>query len=378
MECPGSVTLAKEMAPADDYVEAPEYRTHGTSAHAVATECLHNGCDTWELSEQAFEGHMASELDLDHIQSYVDYCRSITKEGDEFWIEHAIGQLVDQRPHPSFYGTVDYATLSPFLLHVIDFKYGAGVSISPINNPQCMYYAYGLILDIQRTADHRLDPQFPVRITIVQPRVPGEKTERVWDTTVEDILKWGREVLLPKMREADILDNFKAGDHCRFCPAKLACPLLKGMFAVAATIDTKWIKGADGASLGQEYALISAAKKYIKAVEEETYARLMTGWNGDGIVKLVQQKANRVWKDGAIDIMQMTFGDLAMTEPQLKSPAQLEALGEQAKEVVKEWAYSPNTGLTVALSADKRVGVKVETPANTFAHIIAGIEGENP
>lgn len=377
MECSGSVTLAKEMEPADDYSDDPSYRSEGTAAHAVATECLLNGCDTWEVANEIFNGYIASVLDLDHIQTYVDHCRSVTKDADESWIEHSIGEKVEDRPHPAFFGTADYAVLSATDLNVVDFKYGAGVSVSPVENPQCLYYAYGVLLDIKRAGEHRLDPEFPVRISIVQPRVAGEASIRPWNTTVGAVFKWAREILLPKMFEAEKTTVFKAGDHCRFCPAKVACPLLKGMFAVASAVNTRWLKDANWYSLGQEYAMIGAVKKYIKAVEEETYNRLMAGRPVDG-TKLVQQRANRVWKDGALETLDMIFGALAMTEPQFKSPAQLEALGEQAKEYVKEWAYIPQTGFTVALADDKRAEVKVDTPGETFAHFISGSNGENP
>ena len=59
-----------------------------------------------------------------------------------------------------------------------------------------------------------------------------------------------------------------------------------------------------------------------------------------------------------LDAIKSRFGAAAFSTPELKTPAQLAELGPAAKEFVKEYAYMPVTGLTVALTEDKRVGIK--------------------
>ncbi len=248
-------------------------------------------------------------------------------------------------------------------LHIVDFKYGAGVIVPPKRNKQCMYYAYGILLDIER-AHEALDRDFPVKITIVQPRTFEEDPIKIWDTTAGEIFDWAREELLPKMRDPGTA--LVAGEHCRFCPAKIACPLLKGMFQVAATINTKWVKEAHSVGLGQEWLQIAPVKMYIKAVEEEAYNRLNAGVDVTG-VKLVNKKANRVWKPGAKEAIIKNFGDLAMTAPELKSPAQVAELGATASDMAKEWAYVPTTGYTVVAADDPKPGIKMKTAQETFA-----------
>lgn len=405
MACTGSVTLARTLGTNDDFSN-PEYRVGGTAAHEVASLCLKTDTDAWEHGELMYSlktgmlfDHPAeecdkplapvSDLELECIQEYVDHCRAIRDRAHALcededpklacareFIEHPIGEYEAHRPHPAFYGTVDYAMLTHEWLELADFKFGAGVSVDPENNPQVMYYAYGILLDIQRTRD--IDPDFPVTIAIIQPRMWEEEPKKPWKTTAGEIIEWGRETLIPAMKLAESETKFQAGEHCRFCPAKTICPLLRGMFRVAATVNSSWLKDADPKMLAQEWQQIAPVKMYIKAVESETLGRMMLSQDLGDSIKLVHKRSDRVFKPEGIPIIKKTFGTLAFTEPELKSPAEIEKLGPDAKKLVKEWAYAPDTGLTVALASDKKPGVKVTAPAETFAHILAGMKGEEP
>lgn len=367
MNCGGSVELAKVMETFDDYEIEPEYRVEGSAAHDLAAACIEKECDAWEILDQEFQGVPIDKIDLPAVQTYVDYCHASTQEDDKVLYEHPIGEVEDDRPHPSFYGTVDYAAFNKERLHVIDFKYGAGILVEPTRNPQCMYYAYGILRDIERKYPDFDFSEYKVKITIVQPRTFEEKSEKIWDTNAQEIMDWAREELLPKMR--NLGNAYVAGEHCRFCPAKLACPLLKGMFQIAATINKDWVKGAHPVGLGQEWLMTKPVKMYIKAIETEVYGRLMQGVNVEG-TKLVQQKANRVWKDEALAVMLKKYGQLAMTEPELKSPAQVEELGSAAKADVAEYAFTPATGYTVDAATSSKAGIKMKTADETFASYV--------
>ncbi len=45
----------------------------------------------------------------------------------------------------------------------------------------------------------------------------------------------------------------------------------------------------------------------------------------------------------------------------------IDALGPDGKKITREWAYTPESGYTVALEDDKRPGVKVQTTTEVFA-----------
>lgn len=381
MNCTGSVALTAALSVTDDdgAIE-PSYRVEGSAAHELVSLCLMTGTELWEHADKEFCGVPVSKLDLPAIQTYITLCRTLDDEAKQKWIEHGIGEKMVDRPHPYFFGTVDYAVLYADRLALADFKYGAGVVVDAEENPQVMYYAWGLILELPDLPD-----DFRVDIYICQPRAYGESPIKHWATTAGFIREWGRDVLIPAMkRAAKQLEpdadggTFAAGEHCRFCPAKLACPLLQGMFAVAAKGNTAFLKGAPAPSLFQEWRQIAAVKKYIKAVEDETMARLLAGADGGDAVKLVNKKANRVWKPEALEKLTEALGDQIWNEREMKSPPEVEDLGQSAALLVKEYAYTPQTGYTVAPAESKLPKVKVENAASTFAHFAAASTGENP
>jgi Protein of unknown function (DUF2800) len=70
----------------------------------------------------------------------------------------------------------------------------------------------------------------------------------------------------------------------------------------------------------------------------------------------VQKKANRVWRKEAEFFLYEEYGDAAYNTS-LKTPAMMEDLPD-GKKFAAQYAYSPDAGLTLAPSSDKRVEVK--------------------
>jgi hypothetical protein len=161
-------------------------------------------------------------------------------------------------------------------------------------------------------------------------------------------------------------DSLYAGKHCRFCPAKLICPIMKGLFAAACLADPKAVGELHDTYLGRDYGKIAAVEQYIRALKEETLRRWMTGEHEIPGTKLVAKKANRVWKPAAPEVIKARLGDAAMEPAELKSPAQVEKMGPDAAALAKEWAYTPQTGLTVAGADDKRAAVKVQKASDVL------------
>ncbi len=368
MNCPGSAILLKELnLPQTD---EPEYRALGIAAHEAGEHCLREGIDTWEIVGEKFHDQEVGQDMAGAVQTYLDFVRPLTKlEGATFMIEARIGKNPAQRPHPDFYGTVDFACYGQEFLDVVDYKHGEGIVVEPEENEQMMYYAYGIIWErIATGAQVRSDRV--VRLTIVQPRAFHlDGPIRTWETTVGEIVHWAEDVLMPAMSAAEIDNDFNAGSWCRFCPAKLFCPLLSGIFGAAAKAVPEAIPNFGAKRLGLEYQQRDAVKFYMKALEDEVLRRNNIGHTVPG-TKLVQKQAKRVWKEGALEVVRDTLGAEAFTSPELKSPAEIEKVGPTAKALVKEYAYTPNTGLTVALDSDRRGAVKVERSEDVFAHMI--------
>jgi hypothetical protein len=209
------------------------------------------------------------------------------------------------------------------------------------------YYAFGVIDEMERGGAYTLRDDLEVELTIVQPRAfHQEGPIRSWSTTVGEIKLWVHTVLVPAMNNAEFDQTLDAGPWCRFCPAKLVCPLLTSLFRAACVSNPKEVINYSLESLGRSWQYARAVKFYLKALEDETYRRLNNGDTMEGMAKLVPKKANRVWKPEAAPKAKALFGEEAVTKPELKSPAELEKIGPKAKEFAKEYAYMPSTGHT--------------------------------
>jgi hypothetical protein len=78
-----------------------------------------------------------------------------------------------------------------------------------------------------------------------------------------------------------------------------------------------------------------------------------------------------------VEAVRKRFGDAGFTAPEIKSPAQLEAIGSQeAKDFVKEYAYMPVTGLTVVPASDRKAAVTVATVKERFKGALEKLAAE--
>lgn len=364
MNCPGSVTLLSHLG--EDISDEPDYRREGVAGHEAAAHALEQypGLDAWELVGMGFNATpMTPEL-CDPLQIYLDYCRSLT---GEYYVEYPISSPV----HDNFYGTLDFGCLGE-TLEIVDLKMGQGVMVEIEDNPQLKYYAFGLIDGIERNGRRGFPDDMEVGLTICQPRgFHSDGPIRRWPTTVGAIKAWVHDTLVPAMHATEYDQTLTVGEWCRFCPAKLVCPMLTSLFEAACKANAAHLPDTSDEALGRSFTLAAGVKHYIKALELEAYNRAMRGHAIPG-GKLVHKKANRVWKDGAVDMFKERFGDDAWNEPEFKTPAQMEKV-PAAKELVREFAYTPTSGLTFVLETATGSAVQVTAPAERFA----GVDTEN-
>lgn len=356
MNCPGSVALLKrlDLPPSDE----PEYRSRGVAAHALLADCLEAQKDAWEQIGAKYDQVVIDDEIERAVQEAIDFIRPRMEGYTGGWgVEEKV-----HRPelHPDMFGTIDvwgYCD-EEATLDIIDYKNGAGVVVDVEWNVQLLYYA-----------KMKLD-QFPacrtVVLTIIQPNAfHPAGTIRSWDISAEAVHEWAENELIPHMNRVEMDGKLDAGEWCRFCPAKLICPLLVSLFGAAAKADIKEVKYISNESLGRSYQYVQAVEMYIKAMKDEVLRLNMRGKLVAG-TKLVAKRANRVFKAGAEEKLVAALGENAYTKPALKSPPQIELLGHEAKLLVAEWAYTPQTGLTVARENDKRPAVKIASATEAW------------
>jgi hypothetical protein len=132
--------------------------------------------------------------------------------GAQLYIE----QRLDFSPWvPGGFGTGDAVIVSSQTLEVCDLKYGKGVPVSAIENPQARLYGLGAINVFGTLYDFDT-----IRNTIIQPRLDSISEETL---TRADLLDWG-ESIKPIAQEAwEGKGEFTTGEHCKFCAARAIC-----------------------------------------------------------------------------------------------------------------------------------------------------------
>jgi hypothetical protein len=351
MDCPGSVTLSRGY-------EDPEsdFAALGTAAHALAAHCLEQKCDAWTTIGRDFDGFVADKDMADAVQVYLDAIRIEHPDRDQgnSWIER---KFHCPSVHEFFYGTCDFCYLGEDELHVWDYKHGAGVVVEVQNNPQLMYYAVGALTELELW--YKVGR---VVLHVGQPRgFHSDGPVRSWSITVEALAEWQTEVLVPAMDRALVSRDTASGEHCRFCPVRFAaCPQheadMQRMQELMQEIDEKGgAPEATNEQIGEFLTLFEIAKIRQKAYRETGFKRAQGGHPIPGW-KLGKARSNRVWKDDVEPAAKKAFGKAAYTVPELKSPAQIDAL-PKGKAFTSQHAYKPDAGMTLIPADDSRADV---------------------
>lgn len=318
--------------------ESTPYSEEGTIAHEIAALILSGRAGTfkgsqkhynallskWEATADKFyEDHpdmSGSFADmLFHAENYADYIQDQFPLNDKY--ELGIEEKRDiEEFAPGCWGTTDARVWTPDVLYVNDYKYGAGKMVSAYRNKQGMIYALGQLIKMQDAG------WYPgkVVISIIQPRVYDEPG--VFEIDAQDLLDWGYDYLQPRAVLAIKGEgSFKAGSHCQFCPARLACrEFMEHMRDVEGIMDERMMGPED---LAHVLAIGSVVAKWVKDVTEDAARRMQSGERIKGF-KLVAGQSRRqfISESEVLDVLagQGIYDD-AFQEPKLLSLTEIEA-----------------------------------------------------
>lgn len=238
MTCPGSYALceAAEAGPSSSFAVA------GTIAHALAERCL---ADPAYVPEDALDethqlqGHEVI-VDAEMVRTvhvYLEAVRRRARPGCVVRHETRVNLAnwwIGQAPPPTpMFGTADTWIFDPWTrrLSVVDFKYGSGVYVAVQDNPQLLYYAAGVVLQIPELVRD-------IELVVVQPRARGQEPVRADVLDLLDLRLWIDNQLKPavaRVQEADA--ELVTGTHCRFCAARPTCPAYADRAQAAARAD---------------------------------------------------------------------------------------------------------------------------------------------
>ena len=220
MSCPPSARLEEQFSDSDS-----EYAAEGTLAHSLAETILRY--NNSEISKKAFSTRfnkikadpMYNQEMQDYIEDYTQRIWEIANEVKSFCPDARV--LFEQRLDfseyvPEGFGWGDVVIVADDLVNVIDLKYGKGVGVSAKENPQLRLYGLGAYLEHSMLYDIRR-----IQMTIIQPRLENISVEEL---TAEELLDWADREVRPKAAQAYAGEGeFKVGDHCRFCKARVTC-----------------------------------------------------------------------------------------------------------------------------------------------------------
>jgi hypothetical protein len=381
LNCPGSVPLSEGLPS-----KASEYAIQGTAAHSVLEQCQRLDMSPWD-----FVGETIT-VDEDGVLEAIEVTEEMA-EAVSVFLSHIEGmppgamieKFMTSAEFPGLQGTADYLLSTGkgkrSALYLKDYKHGAGVAVSAEGNKQLLTYAV-LAFEV-------MGPHESVHISIIQPRSQDDEGPKVktWSLSKSIVLEHKERIAeayrLAHEAKAAPLAYLQPGDHCRWCPAKVACPKLHQLAIADAKADFSFPNPADMARERVLFwlSLAPVMADWLKAIEAHAKSLAEQGEQIPGF-KLVQSMGNRRWhgepEDIADSLIKAGFDATAMYEPrELKSPAQMEKAypkasgmkAKQAKDIIANLTVRPTIGTRLVPDSDKRDELIKDSPETDFARI---------
>lgn len=357
MECTPSARLQQKFPD-----QSSEYSREGTLAHDLG-ELLLKLALGWVSKKKAKDDiAIIKDHELYQPEMYeymVGYREFILEQWSEAQAESRDAQIFLEEPvtYDNYaeegFATPDNVIVSPKKLRVNDLKYGKGVRVSAIGNPQIRIYGLGVHNKFRNKFDYD-----QVQLSIYQPRVSrGTTTETI---STYELTKWGVTVVRPLAKLAwRGKGDFSPGEHCKFCRARHKCraladhnkDLLRYEFGLGELLDESEIPEIlrIGAQLVDWY---KAVEKYAQE-QAIKHGRQWPGW------KLVHGRSDRKFTDEKAVIERLlregyTKGEL--TKSKIIGIGDMEKLiGVQGMEtLLNGLIIKPKGAATLVLATDPR------------------------
>lgn len=310
--------------------ESSDYAEEGTLAHELAglilesragiykgdhaqfTEAMHS--IEWAINrfyERKGEPSAFFEM-LGHAEDYAEFALSFVtlksevirgKDEDSRKLDNiAEAILVEGKLNvfdtvPLGFGTSDCGIITKKVLYVTDYKYGAGVRVSAVNNTQGKLYALGSLKQAEAMGFKEIET---IVINIFQPRAGGSST---WQISKEDLTEWAKTEVQPKAQQAIAgLGEFVAGGHCQFCKAKAVCGAFYDMYSeFRGKGDPRKVTDAERLDVIKNGKTVRA---WITQVENETTEKMVRGERLEGY-KVIEGRSNRAFKSETLAIEEL-------------------------------------------------------------------------
>lgn len=320
MQCPGSYNLSKMVQAPDDSVSSAT----GTATHWVGEECL-TAADGDQLFPVDFTDTTAPNgvfLDADTLIPVTEYvnhvCSTLARLGAKPCDGQAERYIDLSWVDKEMFGTCDFIYFheASKTVYVWDYKNGYD-DVEAVDNPQLAFYALGEYERAERAV-----------CFICQPNAGGIKQTSYLKADLEQWVHTFRSVAA-KCRDKKA--ERCAGSHCKFCPAKAACPEnMSWAWATFGRCQDVRLPNPSAQDIADELNAIEAAIQALRARKEiiEFTAFNMAYNSGQNIpgFKLVETQSRRVWKDEAQVIEICEFLGVNCFDKKLLTPAKLDKI----------------------------------------------------
>ncbi len=340
--------------------EGSDYAAEGTLAHAYCAMKLKEFLGLPTDGEKEEIAALQEKYGTGEMSEYTDTYATIVLE--KFNAARAVTPdaqlLVETRLDfsdyvPEAFGTADAIIIADGTMEIIDFKYGKGVKVSAVENPQMLIYALGAY--VRFAFEYRIDN---LRATIVQPRIDNLSE---YEITVEELTSLASNVLTPAAEKAYKGEGPQTpGSWCQFCKVKNQCRALASKCKDVVAVDPKLITPEELAK--DVLPMVPIVKTWISGVEEFALAQALSGVQLPGW-KIVEGRSIRKITD--TDSVADALTKSGYTQSDIYKPVEMRTITELEKLVGKkqfaalcgEWVNKPQGKPTLAPESDKRKAI---------------------
>jgi hypothetical protein len=402
LNCPASYQAILALPPSTDV--SSDYAEEGTAMHAVMDALMRvrdQGAKPAELPGIARSWVTNTfhdrKLDYDHVDAMIvpalEHLAALEAAyGGGFRVVGVEERVKFPRLAGAF-GTIDLVLCSGIYVLFVDWKFGAGVGVQmvypadggTIVNPQMMFY----IAAAKATHPSWFSGGVGVIGAIIQPR----GAEPLTHTTIERkeirhfvddvenavLLAIGRDP--PRVR----------GEHCRFAPCKVACPLWTGplldLSALGPTPAREMnarpgIPSAYGAYLARAKVLVDSLAMLKTDIDKQMHAYLEAG----GVIpgwRLKAKAKQRQWVDEQTvhkELRALGFIDAEIWQNKLQTFQVVDAVAKRrGVEIPDHLRVAPaTTETTIASTADPAPVVEPHVAIEQFRAALAALPGNSP
>ena len=365
INCPGSVHLAEQCPPQT----GSAYTAEGTEAHALA-----------ELKLRKFNEEGTGDFfdkKLEKARSEFEYYCGEMEEATDFYFDIVTEKLIEGGPDaelmieqrfsldkwvPDSFGSADAVIIAGHTIEVCDLKYGKGVKVDAVGNPQLRLYGLGAAELFGDLYDFDT-----VRVTIIQPRLDHVSTEEI---SLAELRDWAEKWVAPAAKLAmSNTDEVHCGDWCQFCPAKAICRERAEANLELARHDFKKPALLTDEEIGEILRQAEEVQKWVADVSAYALEQALAGKQYDGW-KLVEGRSIRKYADEikvADTLKAAGFDEALLYERKLNGITNMEKLVGKKKltEILGDLLVKPAGKPVLVPESDKREAIKTAESAKS-------------